>query len=79
MKNLGFTLIELLVTILIAGTIVAVVVSAILNYNNGTNSYSMGINGAVEGRCISGYKFAIGSKGHPTQVLDQFGKGVPCN
>ena len=79
MKNQGFTLIEILIVIAIVGIFIAIVVPLTsLGYSNGANSYSIGVNGMVEERCIGGYKFVIGNKGQPTQVLDQYGKGSPC-
>ena len=79
MKARGITLIELMLYLAIL-LILAIVIlpSAMTGKANSIHSYSVGINGTVEERCIAGYKFVVGGKGQPTQVLDQFGKGVPC-
>ncbi len=37
-----------------------------------------GANGAVEVRCVDGYKFVIGNRGQVTQMLDGQGHGVEC-
>ena len=86
MKNKGFTLIELMIIIAIMGIIAAVVVSAYRSgkYNETSpkkdenQNISFGFNGTTEVRCISGYKFVIGSRGDTTQILDSQGHGVSC-
>jgi type II secretory pathway pseudopilin PulG len=75
MKN-GYTIIELMILIVIA-SIVVIIVASFVSTNK--NSSTFGINGVTETRCIDGYKFVIGSDHQPRQIMDSFGKGVPCN
>lgn len=77
MKQKGFTLIEVMIVVAIIAILFAVALPAIFGTKQTTN-VSFGINGTVEERCISGYKFIIGHDGRSTQVLNEFGKGVPC-
>lgn len=77
MKQKGFTLIEVMIVIAIIAILFAVALPAIFGTKQTTN-VSFGINGAIEERCISGYMFIIGHDGRSTQVLNEFGKGVPC-
>ena len=80
----GFTLIELMIVIAIFGIISAIVLPAFFaktdnNDNTGiVSNLSGGINGFVENRCISGYKFIIGSNGQVTQILNGQGRGIEC-
>lgn len=71
------TFIEIVVVGIIALTVVGIFVNvgrAITDPN-----VTIGINGTVENRCLGGYQFVIGQNGKPTQILNEFGKGVPCN
>ena len=72
----GYTLIEIMVFIVIASVLVIIFASFIFTTKN---SSTFGINGFTETRCIDGYKFVIGSDHQPRQIMDSFGKGVPCN
>ena len=69
-----FNVVFYTVAAIIALSVIATVYQAINNPN-----VSVGINGMVEHRCISGFEFIIGESGRPTQILNEFGKGVPCN
>lgn len=42
-------------------------------------TYTWGINGLTETRCINGYRFIIGKHGHIQQMLDAQGRGVACS
>jgi hypothetical protein len=50
----------------------------LVTINAHSGAMTIGINGITETRCIGGYKFVIGSDGQARQIMDQFGKGVPC-
>lgn len=77
MKAKGFTLIELLICIAIGG----ILLSIMIPFLSGTSSTSTswGINGFTETRCINGYTFVVGSRGHLQQTIGANGGGVPCN
>lgn len=79
-KKKGFTLVELIVVIVIIGVIAAVVIPMFIGATTGRGSSgsSFGVNGYVETRCMDGLKFVVGRDGSVRQVMDQFGKGVPC-
>lgn len=34
--------------------------------------------GYSEIKCIEGYKFILGYRGSPTQIMDSQGHGIPC-
>ena len=78
MKQRGFTLIELMVVIVMVAIVIMVAIPAIVGTSQGNNNISWGVNGMTESRCIEGYKFVIGERGQPRQILDEFGKGVKC-
>ena len=63
------------------GMIAFMILAFITNIHIAFNdpNVSVGINGFVVHRCISGYEFVIGENGKPTQILNELGKGVTCN
>lgn len=78
MRQRGFTLIEVLVVIVMIGIVCITVANIAMGVAVGS-SVSWGVNGVTEMRCIDGYKFVLGEKGNITQMLDNEGKGMPCN
>ena len=64
--------------IIVAIFLIVTVFAANGYYGLNNPNISIGIGGMVETRCIEGYKFVIGQDGRMTQILDSFGKGVPC-
>lgn len=77
MKRRGFTLIEIIFALFFVAFLAAVIVPFAISGGSAT-SLSVGITGVVEERCIGGYRFVVGQEGRPTQILNEFGKGVPC-
>lgn len=73
----GYTLVEIMVVVIIIGVFLSIIFTATMAAKSG-RSTSFGINGFTETRCIDGYKFVIGSDHQPRQIMDSFGKGVPC-
>lgn len=73
----GFTLVEAIVVIFIV-LIIAGIFFPIIKYGVSGHSFSNGLNGIVETRCIEGYKFIISSRGVSTQLMDSQGRGVQC-
>ena len=63
--NKGFTLIELMVVLAIIGI-------------GGTMLYKTFMMSPNTHFCIKGYSFVQGSYGSVTQILDNNGKGIPC-
>ena len=46
---------------------------------SGKTKLDIGVSGITETRCVAGYTFVMNmSEGRMVQVLDSFGKGVPC-
>ena len=85
MKKNGFTLIELIVLLVIIGIAFSVGFGIYKagggesSINCGESSINFGINGITETRCIGGYKFIVGNGGQARQIMDSYGKGIPCN
>lgn len=76
-KQRGFTLIEMMIVVVILFT-VGLTVMGFVGSASGNSNISWGMNGMTESRCIEGYKFIIGERGQPRQILDEMGKGVKC-
>jgi prepilin-type N-terminal cleavage/methylation domain-containing protein len=76
----GFTVIELMIVIVIVGIIGFMAFASSQGIDvSGGREVSYGVGGLTETRCIGGYKFVVGGKGYPTQILDSNGHGVSCN
>ena len=75
MKQRGLTLIELLFMFFML-TVILLIGFGYLNTE--TKNLSIGYNGVTETRCIDGYKFIIGERGRPTQMVDHHGNGIVC-
>ena len=78
MKQRGIALIELIILCAV-GMIIVSIGLGFFGVVSGNSNISMGFNGMTESRCIEGYKFVIGERGQPRQILDEFGKGVRCD
>ena len=76
--NRGFTLIESMIVIAIVAIVAAMGFNFYTGSQSGFSNVSMGINGMAESRCIDGYKFIIGQRGFPQQVIGANGGGVQC-
>jgi hypothetical protein len=66
------TLTELVFFIMFAAVVIGIFISF------WSNTGKVGVNGIVETMCIDGYKVIVGRTGHPVQMLDHHGFGVPC-
>jgi prepilin-type N-terminal cleavage/methylation domain-containing protein len=77
MKAKGFTLIELMICIAIAGILGSIAFSFFASKTDSNTTW--GINGFTETRCINGYTFVVGQRGHLQQMIGTNGGGVPCN
>lgn len=72
----AFTLIEVLIAVAIALILALIIIGGL---TSDFSQISTGVGGAVETRCIGGYQFAVGVEGAPEQILNEEGKGIPCN
>lgn len=72
----AFTLIEVLIAVAIALILVLIIIGG---STSDFSQISTGVGGVVEIRCIGGYQFAVGVEGAPEQILNEEGKGIPCN
>lgn len=77
-ENNGFTLIELIIVVAVIAIIAAIVIPLFTDVTS-DRTLSIGYNGAVETRCVDGYKFIIGADGSAKQVMSEFGEGVRCS
>lgn len=75
-SGLNFIEIAIGIGIVFMVTITLIGMAGFSSMKNGNITYT--VNGAIESRCIDGYKFVI-SQDSTRQVLDEFGKGVRCN
>lgn len=73
MKRTGL---EIIVFSMIALMVLAIAVNIGRAFTD--PNISVGVNGIVEHRCVSGYEFVIGDSGKPVQILTEYGRGVPC-
>lgn len=76
MKKTGFALIELAIVVAIIGIVTVVGVNAYKAYKD--PNVSFGVTGMTEQRCIGGFKYVVGHRGVPAQVINERGGGVAC-
>lgn len=63
----------------IAVLIVSIIVVKVYEVSQAEpGTFSTGINGVTESRCIDGYKFIVSGDGQPRQIMDSVGHGVQC-
>lgn len=75
----GFTIIETIIVICIVAILASIAWPHLFGERSSpAQSVSYGHNGPVETRCIDGFKFTVGARGNPAQVLDEHGRGMPC-
>ncbi|UTS52068.1 hypothetical protein [Synechococcus phage BUCT-ZZ01] len=76
-KEKGFTLIEAMIVFTTVAIVFVSVIGIFAAWKN--DGVTVGINGVTDSRCVHGYVVMQNQNGSTTQLLDEFGKGVPCN